>query len=199
LATIVLWLSAAPLGRLLKIHIPISLSVIVTSSVFFFPSVTKMRWKDIEGEISWGSVVLVLAGVSMGSTLHSSGAASWLSLKLLGGLGSLHPFLLIFFTIAMVSLLKIILSSNSVSATITVPIMISFALNSGLPIVQTVLPAAITSSLSFILVTSAPTNVITYTAGYYSIWDMAKAGLLYTVAVAVLGALVIFGMSSIVK
>ncbi len=199
LATIALWLSAAPLGRLLGIHIPISLSVIVTSSVFFFPSVTGIRWKDIEKEISWGSVVLVLAGVSIGSTLHSSGAAAWLSLKLLGGLGNLHPLVMIFVTIAMVSLLKIVLSSNSVSATITVPIMISFALNSGLPVVQTVLPAAITSSLSFILVTSAPTNVITYTAGYYSIWDMAKAGLLYTLAVAVLGALVIFGISSVAK
>ena len=199
LVTIALWLSAAPLERLLRIDIPISLSVIVTSSVFFFPSVTEIRWKDIEKDISWGSVVLVLAGVSMGSTLHSSGAASWLSLKLLGGLGNLHPLFMIFLTIFMISILKVVLSSNSVSATITVPIMISFAVNTGLPIVQTVLPAAITSSLSFILVTSAPTNVISYTAGYYSVWDMAKAGILYTVAVAILGALVIFGISSMMK
>ena len=75
--------------------------------------------------------------------------------------------------------------------------MIAFALRSNLPIIQTVLPAAITSSLSFILVTSAPTNVITYAAGYYTVWDMAKAGILLTIVASVLGALIIFGISTL--
>ena len=105
--------------------------------------------------------------------------------------------LLIYLTILLVSILKVVLSSNSVSATITVPIMIAFALQGDLPIIQTVLPAAITSSLSFILVTSAPTNVITYAAGYYTIWDMAKAGMMLTVVASVLGAVIIFGINAL--
>jgi sodium-dependent dicarboxylate transporter 2/3/5 len=164
----------------------------------FIPSLTGIGWRQIEEDMSWGSIALVLAGVSMGITLHRSGAASWLSQKLLGGLAALHPILLIFLTIIIVSTLKVALSSNSVSATITVPIMIAFALQDNLPLMQTVLPAAITSSLSFILVTSAPTNVITYTAGYYTIWDMAKAGILLTMVAAAIGALIIYGINILV-
>jgi sodium-dependent dicarboxylate transporter 2/3/5 len=41
-------------------------------------------------------------------------------------------------------------------------------------------PAAPTSSLAFILVTSSPTNVIPYSAGYFRIKDMALAGLAMT-------------------
>jgi len=198
LLTVVLWLSAGVLERWLQIRIPISMTVILTSSLFFIPSISGMRWRQIEKDMSWGSILLVLAGISMGVTLHRSGAASWLSQNLLGGLAHLHPILLIFLTVLLVSALKVVLSSNSVSATITVPIMISFALQGDLPILQTVLPAAITSSLSFILVTSAPTNVITYAAGYYSIWDMAKAGILLTIVAAAIGALSIFGIHSLV-
>ena len=198
LLTVIFWLSAGMLERWLQIRIPISMTVILTSSLFFIPSISGMRWRQIEKDMSWGSILLVLAGISMGVTLHRSGAASWLSQNLLGGLAHLHPLLLIFLTVLLVSALKVVLSSNSVSATITVPIMISFALQGDLPILQTVLPAAITSSLSFILVTSAPTNVITYAAGYYSIWDMAKAGILLTIVAAAVGALIIFGIHSLV-
>ncbi len=197
LLTVVFWLSSGLLERWFQIRIPISMTVILTSSLLFIPSVTGIRWRQIEEDVSWGSILLVLAGISMGITLHRTGAASWLSLKLLGGLADLHPILLIFLIILLVSLLKVVLSSNSVSATITVPIMIAFALRSNLPIIQTVLPAAITSSLSFILVTSAPTNVITYAAGYYTVWDMAKAGILLTIVASVLGALIIFGISTL--
>jgi sodium-dependent dicarboxylate transporter 2/3/5 len=62
-----------------------------------------------------------------------------------------------------------------------VPLLIALA--GALDIEPTLLaiPAGITSSLAFILVTSTPTNVIPYSAGYFTIKDMAKAGLLMTV------------------
>jgi sodium-dependent dicarboxylate transporter 2/3/5 len=198
LFTVVFWLTSGLLEGWLKIRIPISMTVVFTSSLLFIPAVTGIRWARIERDMSWGSILLVLAGVSMGITLHRSGAASWLSQKLLGGFFGLQPVLIIFLTILLVSLLKVGLSSNSVSATITVPIMIAFALQGNLPVLQTVLPAAVTSSLSFILVTSAPTNVITYAAGYYTVWDMAKAGILLTIVASVLGAVIIYGVSLLV-
>jgi solute carrier family 13 (sodium-dependent dicarboxylate transporter), member 2/3/5 len=48
------------------------------------------------------------------------------------------------------------------------------------------------SSLAFILVTSTPTNVIPYSAGYFSILDMAKSGIAMTVASSVIVSLVIY-------
>ena len=46
-------------------------------------------------------------------------------------------------------------------------------------------PAAFSSSLAFILVTEGPTTVIPYASGYFSIRDMAKAGIWMTLAAAV--------------
>ena len=47
------------------------------------------------------------------------------------------------------------------------------------------LAAAFTSSLAFILVTESPTNVLPYSAGYFSIRDMARVGIWMTLAAAV--------------
>jgi sodium-dependent dicarboxylate transporter 2/3/5 len=75
-------------------------------------------------------------------------------------------------------------SSNTVTATIIVPILVALAQDLRLDVWSIVAPAAFTSSLAFILVTEGPTTLIPYAAGYFSIKDMAKAGVLMTIAAA---------------
>ena len=58
------------------------------------------------------------------------------------------------------------------------------------------LPAALTSSLAFILVTSSPTNVIPYSAGYFSIKDFAKGGIAITLVSSLLVASVILAVGA---
>ncbi|MCK4982620.1 MAG: anion permease, partial [Victivallaceae bacterium] len=84
-----------------------------------------------------------------------------------------------------VSLMKVMFSSNTVTGIIMVPLLIALANNIGIDPVLIAIPAGITASLAFILVTSTPTNVIPYSAGYFSIKDMVKAGLWMTVASSV--------------
>ena len=45
-------------------------------------------------------------------------------------------------------------------------------------------PAAFTSSLAFVLVSEGPTTIIPYSSGYFSIGDMARAGIAMTVGAA---------------
>jgi len=195
--TVVLWLSAGFWSRLLGIAIPVSLPVLFTSCLFFFPGVTNIPWKKVEEDISWSGIILVLSGISIGMMLYESGAAGWLSFVLLGNIGGLNPLVRVFAIVLIVMILKIALSSNSVTATIVIPIMIALAQNLGLEPLGIALPASITASLSFILVTSSPTNVIPYAAGYFSIADFAKSGIALTLVTTVVVSLVIFGVGSI--
>jgi sodium-dependent dicarboxylate transporter 2/3/5 len=90
--------------------------------------------------------------------------------------------LIVFVVVLGVSLMKVAFSSNTVTGIIIVPLLIALAKNLGLDPVVVAIPAGITASLAFILVTSTPTNVIPYSSGYFSIADMAKAGLWMTIA-----------------
>src|SRR5882762_3656377 len=80
--------------------------------------------------------------------------------------------------------LHMLFSSNTVTATIIIPILVALATDLHLDPWATVAPAAFTSSLAFILVSEGPTTVIPYSSGYFSIRDMARAGVLMTIAAA---------------
>ena len=192
LLTVVLWLSSGLIGKILRISIPVSMPVLLTATLFFFPGVTGLKWKEIEEDISWSGIILVVTGISIGMMLYKTGAAGWLSFVLLGGIGTLSPLLRVGSIVLIVMILKIALSSNSVTATIVIPIMIALADNLGLDALSIALPASITASLAFILVTSSPTNVIPYSAGFFSIRDFARSGIIMTIFTTVIVSLVIY-------
>ena len=192
LATVFLWITTPLFEKILKIPIPISMPVLLTTSIFFFPKVSTIPWKTIEKEISWSGILLVVSGISLGMMLYKAGAAKWLAVLLLGGIGSFHPLIQVFLVVLIVSLLKITFSSNTVTATIVIPIMIALAQNIGVAPLTITLPAAITASMAFILVTSSPTNVIPYSAGYFSIKDMAVSGIVMTLIASVIVAVTIY-------
>ncbi len=197
LLTVILWLTSPMLERLLGIAIPISMPVTFTACLFFLPGLTKSTWKDLEPQMSWSGIILIVTGISIGMMLYNSGAAQWLSVVLLSGIGDLRSFTMVFVVVLLISLLKIAFSSNTVTATIIIPIMIELARTLDLPVLSVALPASIVASLAFILVTSSPTNVIPYSAGYFSIFDMAKAGLVLTFVSSVIVAAVIFIVGSL--
>ncbi len=189
LLTVFLWLTTPLYERMLGISIPISMPVLLTAALFFFPGIGRISWKHVEEEISWSSILLIVSGISLGMMLYQTGAAEWLAVLFLGGLGPLHPFLQVLLVVLIVSFIKIFLSSNTVTATIIIPIMITLSVALGIDTLSITVPAALTTSMAFILVTSTPTNVIPYTAGYFSIRDMALSGVVMTlIAAPIVGA-----------
>jgi sodium-dependent dicarboxylate transporter 2/3/5 len=194
--TVLLWVTSPLLERMLDMDIPISFPILLTSSLFFFPGIKTLPWKTVEKDISWSGILLVVTGISLGMMLYQTGAANWLAVVLLGGIGGLHPLILVFIVVLMVSFLKIAFSSNTVTATIVIPIMIALAGSIGIDPLTIAIPAALTTSMAFILVTSSPTNVIPYSAGYFSIKDMAWTGSLLTIIASGIVAVVIFIVGS---
>ena len=150
----------------------------------FLPGVRVLTWKEAEREIEWGGLMLIVAGLSLGLVVYQTGAARWLAWVLLGQI-TLVPMLLQPFVIVLaVAALHLLFSSNTVTAGIIVPILVALADDLGLNVWATVAPAAFTSSLAFILVSEGPTTIIPYSSGYFSIRDMARAGVAMTVGAA---------------
>ncbi len=196
LMTITLWLTSPVLERWLGISIPISMPVTLTACLFFLPGVTRKTWRTIEPHMSWDGIILIVSGISIGMMLYTTGAAEWLSVVLLSGIGGMGAFPMVFTIVLLISFIKIAFSSNTVTATIIIPIMIELARTLGLPVLSVAMPASIVASLAFILVTSSPTNVIPYSAGYFTILDFARAGVVLTVLASFIVALTIFVVGS---
>ncbi|MCI6255494.1 MAG: DASS family sodium-coupled anion symporter [Clostridiales bacterium] len=187
--TVLLWVFSSKISSLLGISVPISLPVILTTMLFFFPGVSTIKYKEIEKDISWSSIILVLSGVSLGMVLYNTGVADWIALSLLGNIRGMSPIVMVFVVVLSITLMNIALSSATVSASIVMPIVIQLAQSIDVSVMSVAFPAALGTSLAFILITSTPTNVIAYSAGYFSIKDFAKAGVLMSVIACVVVSL----------
>jgi sodium-dependent dicarboxylate transporter 2/3/5 len=150
----------------------------------FLPGIRVLSWKEAEAQVEWGGVMLIVAGLSLGLAVYDTGAARWLAWVLLGGIASVPDALRPFVIVLAVAGLHMLFSSNTVTASIIIPILVALAADLHLDAWATVAPAAFTSSLAFILVSEGPTTIIPYSSGYFSIRDMAKAGILMTIAAA---------------
>ena len=162
--------------------------------LFFLPGVTTFGWREIEHEISWDSIILIATGVSLGLSVYNAGAAEWLALAMLRGIATMPAVVQIILIILIVSILKVGLSSNTVTASIIIPIIIALATTYNLPMMGIVIPACLTLSLAFILVTSTPTSILPYSYGYFTITDMAKSGTVLTLLSSGILTLVIYSI-----
>lgn len=163
---------------------PVEAVALAAGLYLFLPGVQVLSWKEAEREVEWGGIMLIAAGLALGLVVYETGAARWLAWVLLGNITLVPDPLKPFVIVLAVSALHLLFSSNTVTATIIVPILVALAQDLGLDVWTIVAPAAFTSSLAFILVTEGPTTLIPYASGYFSIRDMAKAGLVMTIGAA---------------
>jgi len=198
LSTIFLWLSSDFLGRLIGVNIGPALPAFLACALLFMPGVTSFKWKEISKDVSWESVILIASGLSVGLAMSETGSAAWLAVSLLSGMFNLPLFLQLFLIGMFLALVKLLLSSNTVTAVIIIPVLCALATNAGLPNMGAgiILTAALSLTISFILVTTTPTNVIPYSTGYFTLGDFAKAGVVMTVTVALIIAGVFYVIGS---
>ena len=190
LTVIILWV-----GNPLLLHwtdgavdLPISLVSILGGLFLILPPFRVLTWEQANRATSWDSILLIMSSLGIGMMAWHTGAARWMAVALLSDITALGPVVLIFVVVLVVILMKLFLASNTVTGIIIIPILISLAQAFDLPAWSLVGPAAFTSSLGIILVTQTPTNVIPYTAGYFSIQDFAKAGIIMSLIMVVLVA-----------
>lgn len=162
----------------------------------FMPGLTVFeKWQEASDAIDWGGLMLIAGGLAAGTLLSETGAARYIAWAMLSGLQEWHPILRVVLVIVVVELMKIFFSSNSVTGAIVLPLIIALAQDLDMAPWSVAGPAAIASSLAFIMVTSSPTNVIPYASGYFSIKDFAKSGIAMTLAgvICVTASVAIFG------
>ena len=184
--TITLWLATPWIAEITggRINPPIQAVALLGGLMLFLPTVRVMSWKQAQANMDWGGVMLIVAGLSLGLMVFETGAARWLAQLLLGNLILIPVLLRPFVIVIAVSLLHLLFSSNTVTGSLIMPILLALALDLELDAWTIAAPAAFTSTLAFILVTESPTNVLPYSAGYFSIRDMAKVGIWMTLGAA---------------
>jgi sodium-dependent dicarboxylate transporter 2/3/5 len=134
-----------------------------------------ITWPDAV-QIDWGVVLLYGGGFALGVLSFQTGLAEAMGrgltgvLPIDGGFGMLVASVLVAVVLSETT-------SNTASANMVVPVVISIARASGLDPFEPALGATLAASLGFMLPVSTPCNAIVYGSGYIPLRQMMRHGL----------------------
>lgn len=167
---------------------PINSSTITVAAIalMLLPGIGVMDFKYAQDNINWGTLIVFAVGISLGSFLLETGAATWLSEQTFGALGIASMPILA--TIAIVSLFNIIIHLGFASATslasALIPVFIALAATLDVPNggIGFVVIQQFVICFGFLLPISAPQNMLAYGTGAFTTRQFLKTGIPLTIA-----------------
>jgi sodium-dependent dicarboxylate transporter 2/3/5 len=136
--------------------------------------------------IDWEIVLLYATGFAFGVATAQTGLAGAIGKSLAANIPEVTPFVFLLGATCAAAFVSEF-SSNTSSANIIVPVVISVAQAAGVDPVAPALGATFGASLGFMLPVSTPGNAIVYASGYVPLGKMMR----YGIVLDIVGAIVI--------
>jgi anion transporter len=179
--TILLWATE-------KYHtMDVSTVAILAVMVILSPLIGVASWKELSSRANVGNVVIVASSaVSVGQALVDTGAASWLTKGMIGGLGVEHmpPSITMAILVAALVIMRFAFASITAATATLIPTVIGLLLSLGnpsLPMWGMSMIATISLYFSFVLPVSDPHLMIAYGTDTFEVKDLMKIGIPLTV------------------
>lgn len=193
LPTIVLWVGGSTIGEIFGFEPGFMSATIValTAAVLLFLTRT-LEWQDARS-ISWDIFLIIGAGLALGKGLQVSGAAQWIADLIVGVTGGMS-IILVMLVIALISVALSNFMSNTATAAILAPVLISLAAAMGVDLKFLVLVCGLSVSLSFITPIGTPPFTLIFSTGMVTRRDLARGGLRVTIPAVIVVVLMVFLM-----
>lgn len=181
-----------PIAKAYNSRMPEAIGALVAASLLFIMPVDwkkrefTLTWKQATN-IDWGTLFLFGGGLTLGNLMFETKMAEAVGKGLLGLTGATSLWGITFAAIV-IAILVSEATSNTASANMVVPVMISLAVAAGVSPVPPALGATLGASYGFMLPVSTPPNAIVYGSGMIPITRMIRAGIFFDI----IGAAVIW-------
>jgi len=133
-------------------------------------------WPTMQAKFPWSVVLLLGGGFALAEGVKRSGLSDLIGaqLHLFGNL----PLVLIQIVCILLTMCITSVTSNTVTASILIPIVNGLAVNIGTNPLALIFPTVFASSFAFTLPIATPPNAIVFSYGMLHVVDMLKVGLL---------------------
>ena len=163
-----------------------SSTTIAAISIMLLPGIGIMTWKDAQARIPWGTLILFGVGISLGSAILSTKAATWLATIIVAacGLQTLPALTILAVLSAFLIIIHLGFASATALAAAMIPIIISILQSvqtEGINVIGMTMVLQYVVSFGFILPVNAPQNMIAYGTDTFEVKDFFKTGVPLTI------------------
>lgn len=134
-----------------------------------------VQWRDVEGYVNWGLILMYGGAIALGAALSRTGAAAWLSQISLAqwAIGPRSVALLVSFA----AIVFTEVMSNSAAVAILMPVSVAVAQHLGIDPRAIAPLVAVPAGMGLMLPIGTPANAIAFSSGHLRIKDMVLPGL----------------------
>ncbi|WP_163327766.1 DASS family sodium-coupled anion symporter [Desulfurobacterium thermolithotrophum] len=183
LVTVTLWLFSKKIAAFIGIHKYFDAVVAVFAVILLF-AFRLVNWEEIDKGTDWGTLYLFGGGLALSHVLKVTGTSKFIARILTENIGYL-PHILVVLSIVLFMIFLTELMSNTATAAIFIPILITTASQMNLSPYELALPAGIAASCAFMLPVATPPNAIVYGTGEIEQRYMIRIGFILNVVFAV--------------
>lgn len=161
--------------------------ILIVVALMLAPVIGVLSWGNVEKLIPWGTIILFAAGISLGTVLLETNAATWLAKSFFQtfGLEKLPILFIVAILTAFTILIHIGFASATSLASTLIPVVIAFVQGMEVPgTIQgmgIVLITQFAVGFGFILPVNAPQNMLAYGTGTFETKDFVKTGIVLTI------------------
>jgi sodium-dependent dicarboxylate transporter 2/3/5 len=153
---------------------------ILGACAMFLPGVGLFTWKEVQNATGWDTLMMIGAVTSLGAASSKTGLAKWLADSALGGMETWGALPVIAAISAFTVVIHLLLPVNPVIVAVMIPPIMILGKAAGVNPALYALPVIFTASCAFLLPLDA-VPLVTYSKGYYRMFDMMVPGLVISV------------------
>ncbi len=175
-----------------------SSTTLVAITLMMLPGFGIMNWKEAQARIGWGTLVLFGVGISLGSAILSTKAASWIANCIVSvfGLYDMSAFYILAILAAFLIIIHLGFASATALSAAMIPIIISIlqgaSSHSPMNVIGMTMILQYVICFGFILPVNAPQNMVAFGTETFEVKDFIKTGIPLTIIayllILVLGA-----------
>ncbi len=193
--TVILWITPgflavifgteSPVFKTFNNHFPEAIAALIGASMLFILPVNRKKleftinWKDAVN-IDWGTLILFGGGLSLGNLMFETKLSDYLG-NFFINLSGLDSVWGITFVSIYIAIIVSEATSNTASANMIVPVVISICIAGNLNPIPPAIGATLGASWGFMLPVSTPPNAIVYGSGLVPITKMIRSGIVFDI------------------
>ena len=150
---------------------------ILGACAMFLPGIGLFTWKEVQNVTGWDTLMMIGAVTSLGQASARTGLARWLADSALGGMQDWTAVAIIAAISAFTVAIHLLLPINPVINAVMIPPIMVLGTAAGVNPALYALPVIFTASAAFLMPLDA-VPLVTYSKGYYKMFDMFVPGLI---------------------